>query len=339
MQVIPSSEKWFFHRLLRGMILLSLISIYSCGSVVREKKICGFNLESPPMEIGKKELAPLIGINSDWVAVVPYGYTPKGSSKVYYDSPFQWWGERPEGVREIIAAAKSLNRKVMLKPQVWIPGNWVGDFYPEDRKTWEESMREFVMEHAYMAEDLGVELFCLATEYKSLATEHPDFFEVLIDSVRSVYSGKLTYAANWDEYELITFWDKLDYIGVNAYFPLSASAVPPEEELSKAWEVVLRDLESVSNANGLPILFTEFGYRSVEGAAGRQWELDEKPFNEESQAKAFTAFFDHAWKAPWCAGGFVWKWRFFENAGGQGDRSYTPQGKKALEVIKKAYQN
>jgi hypothetical protein len=152
-----------------------------------------------------------------------------------------------------------------------------------------------------------------------------------------VHKGKLTYAAEWDEYEQSTFWEKLDYIGVNAYFPLSSATVPEVAVLHSSWDRVLPNLEALSDEYGLPILFTEYGYRSVEGAAGKQWELDDRPFNETAQALAYDAFFEKVWITPWCAGGFVWKWRFFEGAGGTGDRSYTPQGKRAMEVIRKAY--
>jgi len=320
--------------LLRFLVVALLIS---CSSTHKADKIRGFNLEAPPMEVGMEEMHPIREGHADWVALVPYGYTPNGSSKVYYDSPNQWWGERPRGIREMIRSAKSLGFKVMLKPQVWIPGNWVGDYYPEDRPTWENSMLEFVMNQAKLAAEMEVDLFCLATEYKSMSIKHPAYFEILIDSVRQVYRGELTYAANWDEYEQIAFWEKLDYIGVNAYFPLSLEARPELGELEEAWGAVLPKLEAMSVSHGKPILFTEFGYRSVEGAAGRQWELDDRPFNAEVQSVAFRAFFNEAWSVPWCAGGFIWKWRFFDGAGGEGDRSYSPQGKPAMEVIRKAY--
>ena len=42
----------------------------------------------------------------------------------------------------------------------------------------------------------------------------------LIQKVRAVYQGQLTYAANYDNYQEVDFWEHLDFIGINAYFPL-----------------------------------------------------------------------------------------------------------------------
>lgn len=49
----------------------------------------------------------------------------------------------------------------------------------------------------------------------------------LIRQIRRVYHGPLTYAANWSgEYKQIRFWDALDYVGIQAYFPLRHGRQP-----------------------------------------------------------------------------------------------------------------
>ena len=49
-----------------------------------------------------------------------------------------------------------------------------------------------------------------------------------------MYSGKLTFGANWYlEYEDVTFWDDLDYIGIQAYFPLTKKENQGVDELVK----------------------------------------------------------------------------------------------------------
>ena len=323
----------------RLLILACLLSLWSCFATRSGDKIRGFNLESPPMEIGEDEMNEIKISKANWVAIVPYGYTPRGESKVYYDSPFQWWGERKEGVVEMIKSAKSSGFKVMLKPQVWIPGSWVGDYLPESMDVWEKSVTEFTLVQASLAQEQRVDIFCFATEYKIIATEYPEVFRRLIKSIRQVYDGKLTYAANWDEYEQVPFWSDWDFIGVNAYFPLVQNKVPTATQLEKAWEPKIQKLNELHQRYQKPILYTEFGYRSVEGAAGNQWEVESNPFNQDAQSVAFQSFFANAWDQPWCAGGFIWKWRFFDDAGGLNDKSYSPQGKKALDVIKGAYSN
>lgn len=289
------------------------------------------------MAIDESEVKEIAETNANWVAVIPYGYTLPGQSRVVYDSEFQWWGERYDGAAELIRLAKAQGMQVMLKPQVWTPQMWVGDFYPENMKEWEESMTEFTIDFARLADSLEVELFCLATEYKRLAIEHPNYFEELIHQVRAVYSGKLTYAANWDEYNLVTFWHLLDYIGVNAYFPLSEGAETSDEALNRSWDSVGGRLSSWSAQHGKQILFTEFGYRSVPNTTERPWEHDEGSYDPHAQSLAFEALFRNVWNEPWLAGGFVWKWRFFDEVGGPGDTGFTPQGKPSLKRIQAVF--
>ncbi len=328
----------FRHSLFHWFILGLAIALSGCSATtIYNSKVKGFCLESPPMKVERNQLKEIAEVNAEWVAVIPYGYTSPGESRVVYDSEFQWWGERYDGAAEMIQSAKAEGLKVMLKPQVWIPRMWVGDFYPDDMAVWEESMTAFTLDFARLADSLGVELFCLATEYKKLTIENPEFFEGLIAEIRQVYGGQITYAANWDEYNFITFWDKLDFIGVNAYFPLSEKENPTEEELRTSWSEISLQLSNVSLEVQKPILFTEFGYRSIKKTAEKPWEHGRDTYEAAAQSTAFGALFNSVWREPWMAGGFIWKWRFFDEAGGHGDASYTPQGKPAMKVIQEKF--
>ena len=90
----------------------------------------------------------------------------------------------------------------------------------------------------------------------------------IIDQVRNIYGGDVTYAANFDQYQDVSFWDALDFIGVNAYFPLrepvrSTEATHLDEELTTGWKRVLGELQAFRVANHLQeksFLFTEIGY-------------------------------------------------------------------------------
>ena len=53
----------------------------------------------------------------------------------------------------------------------------------------------------------------------------------LIRKTRSLYQGQLTYAANFDQYHEVSFWDALDFMGVNAYFSLR-SDLPSDQRIS-----------------------------------------------------------------------------------------------------------
>ena len=111
----------------------------------------------------------------------------------------------------------------------------------------------------------------------------------------------------------------------------------------EAWEPWVREVEEVCRRYGRPVLFAEFGYRSIDGAAGRQWELpperDPDPVpNHLAQANAYEALFRVWWNEPWFAGGFLWKW--FPGDGepaGPSRADYTPQHKPVEEVIRDWY--
>ncbi len=99
--------------------------------------------------------------------------------------------------------------------------NWRGTLMTSeaDWPSFEAAYTDFVLDYAQIADSLGVELFCIGTEMKRTALEKPEFWKRLVQKVKKVYDGPLVYAANWDSYDKITFWDDLDYIGVDAYFP------------------------------------------------------------------------------------------------------------------------
>ena len=131
----------------------------------------------------------------------------------------------------------------------------------EEWDKWFQSYRVNMLHYARMAQNTGVELFCVGTELRTSIKKQPAAWRQLITEIKTIYQGKLTYAANWyDEYEHIGFWDQLDYIGIQAYFPLTPNKNPDLETIKKGWEPHIKALESFSNSHDKPILFTEIGY-------------------------------------------------------------------------------
>ena len=88
------------------------------------------------------------------------------------------------------------------------------------------------------------------------------------------------------------------------------------------------------------ILFTEFGYRSVDYAAAKPWEIDynKTAVNLKGQVNTTRVLFEELWNEDWFAGGFVWKWFIdYKNSGGKKDPRFTPQNKPAEDVIREYY--
>ncbi len=306
--------------------------------------IKGMSFVAPPDPFPKNPMTPLTDIGVDWISIIPYGFTPQGQTKVHYNnSQWQWWGERPEGIIETVRLAKEHHVNTMIKPQVYVPGDWPGGikFDTEDKwLQWEKEYTNFIMGFVDIAVEHHIDMICIGTEFKASTLERNDFWINLIQKIRAVYDGKLTYASNWDEYQHIQFWGDLDYIGIDAYFPLSEKTTPNIVELQNAWKPDKANMKAISEKFNVPILFTEYGYLSVDGCAYKTWELenniDNLSVNELAQANAIDAALSTFWMESFWAGGFLWKW-FPNMQGHEGylDKDYTPQGKASLATLKK----
>jgi len=285
---------------------------------------------------------------AEWIAIVPFACNRKNSTQISYNlQNYQWWGERIEGVEKTIQLAKAADLQIMLKPQVYVPGDWPGgiDFKTDKEwEAWEKSYSAYLEHFVLLAEKYDVEILCLGTEFKIALKKRLPYWLNLIKEVRKIYCGKITYAANWDEFFSIqpAFWEALDLAGADAYYPLSEKATPAVQDLQNNWEPIVKKFNAWYAKHKKPVLFTEYGYLSVDGCAGKTWELEGKvkrlPINEQAQANALEALFSTFWEQPWWAGGFLWKW-FPEMQGHEGypERDYTPQGKKGASVLRHWY--
>lgn len=307
-------------------------------------KIAGANLENPGRKIQNGGLDDLLDANIGWVAVVPYGYTEKGDSRVKFNyNGDQWWGESVEGTIGLVEIAQKVGLKTMIKPHVWVVGDgWPGVFKLNSEERWiewEVSYHAYIMAHAKVADSLSADLFCIGTEYRKAVVARSKFWVQLIKDVREVYSGKLTYASNWDNYEAVTFWEDLDYIGIDTYFPLSEKKDLTLAELSNNWGPIQDALKAFSEKHDRRIIFTEYGFKSVDYASAHLHKVngDSLKPNMNNQVVAYNAFFQTVWQQDWMAGGFLWKWHVIGKKGGLDNLRYTPQGKPALDVVRKWY--
>ncbi len=301
------------------------------------------------------DFEPLLQTNIEWITLVPYGYQEKHDSPVVKhirrDSSFT----RRRDARWVqrIKLARAAGFKVFVKPHIWMgappDGKWRSDIFPANEENWElwkESYRAFIFRYAKIAENSNAEMFCIGTELTRLSSEKPDFWRTLIQEVRGIYSGKITYAANWyKEFEKIDFWEDLEYIGIQAYFPLVKNEYPSVEQLSDGWLKHLSAIESIHKKYHRKILFTEMGYKSTADSAIKPWEWIDRPpkkgkrLSMETQANCYEAFFDTVWKKDWLAGVHLWEWRGdFIEENGKGDFDFTPRGKPAKDIIAKGFE-
>ena len=207
----------------------------------------------------------------------------------------------------------------------------------EDWQLWFENYRGFILDYAEMAEEHQIPMLCIGTELELTSTRESDWRNV-ISEIRKVYSGKLIYAANFTEFEHVKFWDALDYIGIQAYFPLSTKENPSLSDLKSGWKKNIPRIDKIVRKYQIPVMFTEIGYVNTVDAAIEPWvwpnERKETELSEEIQAICYEAFFETAWKESWMAGVFFWKWY---PDGRHRNPDFTPQGKKAEKVMTKYF--
>ena len=106
-------------------------------------------------------------------------------------------------------------------------------------------------------------------------------WRAIISECRSIFSGQIGYAANFDNYQEVGFWDALDFIGINAYFPLTGSSTNCEtlkcyeKKCYKSWRNILKEIKGFQGKSKLkdkPVIFTELGYINRKYATLEPWK-------------------------------------------------------------------
>ena len=326
---------------------LFIISFLFMSCAQTNQKINGVSFVASSQEVQQKNIQPVLQLNANHASVMPFGFIRNTSHpELIYNSDRQWFGETLTGAKQYIDLLHKNKIQVMLKPQIWIyHGEFTGLLKMESEENWkllEDSYKSFILDFAQLAQDTNVLLFCIGTELEQFIQHRPQFWKDLIIEIRRIYKGKITYAANWDEYKRVPFWKELDFIGVDAYFPISNSKTPSIEESKNAWLPWKEEMIALSQSTEKKILFTEYGYRSVDFSGKEPWVSDRSmnKVNLEAQNNTTQALFEEVWNEPWFAGGYIWKWFInHDEVGGNDNFMFTPQNKPVEAIIREYYNN
>lgn len=327
----------------RPLFVLSILALQACTGQV--DKINGVSFVASQNAIDNTHVQPLVNLNANYAAVMPFGFISDLSQpKIIFNTQRQWFGETKLGAQQYIETLQNAKIKIMLKPQIWVRhGEFTGYLKMTNEANWillENSYSKFILEFAQLAQEMHVDVFCIGTELEQFIANRPEYWNVLIQKIKTIYNGKLTYAANWDEFKSTPFWNQLDYIGIDAYFPVSNEKTPTVKACLLGWKTHKETLKLYSKKYNKAILFTEFGYRSINFTAKAPWMSDRSitQVNLEAQTNATKALFQTFWNEDWFAGGFIWKWYHnHHTAGGENNSRFTPQNKPVESIIKKQY--
>ena len=329
-----------------GIVLVPMF--LNQGPVVQAKTFqkgmgyCTWSKEAYLMEDSDQSLAKVSELGTNWTAVLVTWYqTNCWSGDIHRGSNTP----TDESIIHAIRKAKELGMKVMLKPHLDIidqsDGSWRGEIgcvRDSDWENWFKKYTEYIMHYVDIADAEGVEMFCVGTELSSAAASKGFMWVEMIKKIRKKYKGSLIYAAHWDRYQDIRFWDKLDYVGINAYFPLTEEMAPTYDQLVQGWQKWVAEIEEFQARVQQPIIFPEIGCASADGAAIRPWEhVQRSEVNLDLQKEYYRALMDIFWGKDWFYGLYWWYWGTNVNMGGEHNRGFAPQNKPAEALVKEWY--
>ena len=269
-------------------------------------------------------------LNANFIILVPSGLQETAQSEtICYTSEAT---VADDELIDMIRAAKKLGLRVALKPTVNCQnGTWRAhiNFFDEEVhcepkwSNWFASYTDFQLHYAKIAEETGCELFIAGCEMV-MSERREDEWRRLIQDIRGVYSGLVSY--NTDKYQEhnVKWWDAVDVITSSGYYPI------------KDWEKELDRIEKVVSHFNKPFFFAETGCMSVAGSekVPNDWGLKGE-IDCNVQAKWYEAMIKAVEKRPWVSGFVLWDWPAALYALSEAEKQggYNIYGKPAEKVV------
>jgi hypothetical protein len=236
--------------------------------------------------------------------------------------------------------------KIHLDPQ---DGQWRAYINPSNRGAWFTSYKNMLLKYAAIAKQNNVEAYVIGVELISVASnsvnsDNTTQWNALIGAVRSAYSGKIVYDANWggdsftDEVSQIAFWGSVDQIGISAYYNLGGDG--SVASLQSDWDSINNSIiRPLNQRYGKPIVFSEIGYRSVVNAHLQPWNpsYPSGPYSSQEQVNDYTALINYWNNYSYMQGIGIWYANSDPNAGGTGNTDYLIQNKPVEQTIQQLF--
>jgi len=344
--VVPSSaEAW--HRLPPGIdgwqrAGLPAMRGITVGPIESSQQI-GRGYGTPYSEALLDELAKM---NVTWISITPFGRIwSLDSTDILMDFEAPYALNRT-AVRTMVQQAHARGMAVLVIPHLWVEmGGWRGEIDPGSDIGWakyRESYRRFVLAWAEDAALAGADAFSIGVECKSWSGRFGGWWTTFIAEVRSSFAGLLTYSANWDEADAVLFWDQLDLIGINAFFPLADHDGATDSEYGDGARRAAQAIHDTASVLDMPVVFVEVGYTSRPNAAVQPWlwpdDMTHVIVDEREQARAVNAMLGAVASESWFAGAFLW--RYYANIDDVSQEAawgFSPHGKLAERTIAAIY--
>ncbi len=296
--------------------------------------------------VSERLLDELQRLGASWISVTPFGRLWSLASTTIdpsFEAPYE---ANREAVRRMIAQAHARGLRVLLIPHLWVEtGGWRGDIDPGSAEGWERyqsSYRRFVLGWAELAAEAGADAFSIGVECKSWSGRFGPVWQGLIQDARAVFPGLLTYSANWDEAQHVIFWDALDVIGINAFYPLASHAHASFAEYLEGARRARDSVARLAHTVAKPVLFVEVGYTTRADAAVEPWlwpdDMHDVAYDEHEQARALAALVELFAPEPWFVGLFIWRYYAdLDDVSQEAAWGFSPHAKLAEQVLARVF--
>lgn len=325
----------------RLQVIFAVVGLCAHVACAIEMKGVSYTAWSPDVMLSAKSDDSLAKAREDgcnWIAICVWWFQD-GVDSTIIEPDYSRYSATTESVIHAIDTCHNLGMKVMLKPMVDCrDGNWRGNIKPSN--DWFSTYGDFITFWAQIAHEHKVESFCVGCELVKTVSWSSSWRNI-VEDVKARYAGTLTYAANHGNEKNIDWWDELDYIGIDAYYPLTNKDNPSPVELKSAWESRAESIEDWLSSNwpGMKVAFTEVGYQSVDGTNRTPWWRDPSSNAKDlqEQADCYEALLSVCRQRKWWLGAFWWNWETNPDGGGENDPYWTPMNKPAENVMASYY--
>jgi len=276
-----------------------------------------------------------IGVNSVSL-VIPVFQQGWAASDVYAD-PIR----TPTDAAIAVFANQARRRgfTVMLRPLLDIViaqdgSHWRGTIQPQDDAQWKTTYGALIAKYARVADENHIAILDIGSELDSMERDGA-FWQRLINSVRADFHGQVTYSSNWAK-GFPSFGKSLDFISVDAYFPLKAPDAASVGDLVAAWQPWVARLKRMSQSFGKPLVLTELGVTSLTGSFQQPWLWDNgQPVDLSAQQR----YYDAACQAvvPPFGGVYWWMYALDPPAKPALDRGFMVAGKSAEASLARCF--